>query len=135
MNIGEESVYTFNVTDESDSFNVTVMGAPAGSSAVEEDGGTYTFRLTLMKPDPSFILSFLAVDSEGAIAMLSPTVEICGCQNGGNCILDGTVDSDNATIVLNCNCIPQGKEVESDYWFPLFALEMCSFQPSPLPNL
>ena len=109
VNIGEESIYTFNATDEGDTFIVTVMGGLPEGSALEEDGGIYMFRWTLMDPNIVISLAFLATDSEGASASLNPRVEICNCQNNGNCTVGGVENLDNTTILLNCECL-DGKE-------------------------
>ena len=106
--MGEESVYVFNVTDEGDTFNVTFIGEfPVGSTLDRDSSTLYTFRWTLESPENA-TLEFSAVDSLGAGAMLSPRVEICGCENGGTCTFDGIQNLDSSSIVLNCEC-PQGE--------------------------
>lgn len=109
VNVGEESVYVFNVTDEGDTFNVTFIGEfPVGSTLDRDSSTLYTFRWTLESPENA-TLEFSAVDSLGAGAMLSPRVEICGCENGGTCTFDGIQNLDSSSIVLNCEC-PQAWE-------------------------
>ena len=107
VNVGEESVYAFNVTDEGDTFNVTIVGVPPAGSTLDGDTSTlYTFRWAPTERENATLV-FSAVDSLGAGAMLSPRVEICSCENGGTCTFDGILNLDSSTIVLNCEC-PQG---------------------------
>ena len=47
---------------------------------------------------------FSAIDSLEAAVTFSPRLELCACQNEGNCTLDGVI-SDTVTI-MNCICPP-----------------------------
>ena len=49
-------------------------------------------------------LTFVVTDSEGATTLLTPTVEICGCQNGGNCTTLGQ-DPSISAYVMSCSCL------------------------------
>ena len=51
-------------------------------------------------------LTFVVTDSEGATTLLTPTVEICGCQNEGNCTTLGQ-DPSVSAYVMSCSC-PRG---------------------------
>ena len=105
VNTGEESIYAFNVTD-SDNFTVSVMGETPVNAILETDGTLYTFRWTLASPD-NISVAFSAVDSLQARSVLNPQVEICACEFGGNCTLDGVLDLDADPVVMNCEC-PEG---------------------------
>ena len=107
VTVGQEAVYQFTVNDDAgDNFTVEVVGGLPPSSSLTDDGeGSYTFRWTLQEPTTDE-LSFAAVDSEGAASLLTPTVEVCACKNGGNCTILGQRPS-GSTFTMSCNC-PKG---------------------------
>ena len=107
MDVGEESIYTFNVTDMDDTFNVSVIGGLPDDSELIRDGSIFVFQWRLMEVD-NITVAFSAVDSMMAGSVLRPTVEICACENGGNCTLNGILGIDALNpIIMNCEC-PQG---------------------------
>ena len=108
VTIGQESTYNFKVKDEGDKFTVTVLGELGTSrvSLTNDSNGNYSFKLTLNEPK-SLILSFVAEDSKGAAASLNPIVEVCGCTNGGNCTLQGLLQIELTSVIMNCEC-PEG---------------------------
>ena len=109
VTIGEEGIYIFTVEDEGDNFTVTVAGGlPEGASLENNGAGSYIFRWVPQTAD-NISVTFLAVDTAGAAATLTPQVQVCGCVNGGICSLDGIFDLVTATsVIANCIC-PEGK--------------------------
>ena len=104
VTIGQESVYHFTVTDVGDTFTVELDGILDPNSALNDLGdGTYSFTWTLMEPR-EVSLSFIASDSQGATAVLSPQVQICGCMNNGVCTMTGVANTDGSSILLACEC-------------------------------
>ena len=103
VNIGEESIYSLSVTDpDGDNFTLTIMNDLPNDPKLEQTGEEHLFIWTL--PEITNVtISFVAVDSKGAAALFSPTVELCACVNNGNCTRDGLL-VDSPTIVMNCHC-------------------------------
>ncbi len=96
------------VTDPGDEYTLSVLGGlPDGSMLEEASEGEFVFRWTLQQVmyEP---LVFIANDSRGAASTFIPTVEICACVNGGMCTHAGII-TNNATILLNCQCT-EGKK-------------------------
>ena len=109
VTLGQESIYAFTVVDEGNFTVEVVEGLPQGATLEDNGGGEYTFRWTLTNTSGSFNpLSFQAVDGEGAASLLSPQLEACLCANGGECTLDGVLDTALPVVILNCNC-PEGE--------------------------
>ena len=108
VTIGEMSSYTFTVSDEQDtlSIDVTVLGGlPPGSTLEEVQEGHYVFNWILLNPTNQN-LTFEAIGKEGAVSVLVPRVEICGCMNGGKCKLPNLFLF-SSTIIMDCAC-PEG---------------------------
>lgn len=101
--VGQEAVYNFTVKDDSSNFTVTAMVDAGSVSLTNDSNGNYSLRLTIYEPQ-SFNLSFIAEDSMGAAASLNPIVEVCGCKNGGKCTLQGLLQIEISTIIMNCEC-------------------------------
>ena len=109
VTLGQESVYAFTVVDEGNFTVEVVEGLPQGATLEDNGGGEYTFRWTLTSTSGSINpLSFQAVDGEGAASLLSPQLEACLCANGGECTLDGVLDTALPVVIMNCNC-PEGE--------------------------
>lgn len=105
VNVGFESIYTFTVTDDSDSdITVGIVGDMLDGSVLERSGTTYTFKWTLAAPTNASSLVFYANDSLNAVSVLNPRVEMCACQNNGNCTLDGVEPAVNNIVIMTCNC-------------------------------
>lgn len=102
VNIDEESVYILSVSDPGDNFTLTLMNEPPDKFVLEESGGEYLYKWTLLGIT-NVTLTFIAMDSRGAASTFTPTVELCACVNGGNCTLDGVL-TNNASVVMNCHC-------------------------------
>ena len=75
------------------------------------NGNLYTFSWTVTEVFDHPIM-FVATDSMDVVSTLSPRVEICGCQNNGNCTLDGILGTVGNTVDMLCECTPGNKHVE-----------------------
>ena len=110
VTLGEEAELVFTVIDDNNLFKVFVVGGlPVNSTLTftPHNGFTsFTLRWTIFEiVDVS--LMFEARDERSAVSVLSVQVQICACQNGGECTLNGLLSSSDRTVVLNCNC-PEG---------------------------
>ena len=107
VTLGEEAVLVFNVTDDKNTFNVsTLNGLPVNSTLtpMAMDGFTeFVFRWNIYEV-VNRSLMFEARDELDAVSVLNVQVQICACQNGGNCTLGGLLSTTASTIVLNCEC-------------------------------
>ena len=119
VTVGRPSVYYFTV----DASNVTVGvvgGVPIGATLMGVHG-MYTFTWTLEGP-LNLSLTFSAMDSYNVTSLLSVRVEVCACQNGGNCTLDGLVGvALGQSVVMNCVCSKGG-------WFPFIPYKEVTVQ-------
>ena len=103
VTIGQTSTLTLEVTDSNDNFTLSLLnGLPEDATLEATNENEYVFRWTpeQVTYEP---LTFIANDTRGASTLFTPTVQICGCVNGGTCTLDG-VSTIDATIVLSCVC-------------------------------
>ena len=100
ITIGQPSIYQFVATD-TNNFAITVMG---GIGELTQDGNAYS--LTVHENDTSLntTVSFLARDILNASSLLDPQVLICGCQNGGNCTMEGIIGRDADPLIMDCIC-------------------------------
>ena len=57
-------------------------------------------------------LKFEAKDDFQAVSVHSVQVQLCACENGGNCTTDGLLTITGDTLVLACNC-PEGNSVNN----------------------
>lgn len=102
VNVGEENIYTFTVTD-TDDFNVTVDDQPEDSILFDDGNGTYMFIWTPLTI-PISELTFTAIDEIGGASVHSPLVQVCACFNGGQCTLQGVSTPDRQIQNLTCLC-------------------------------
>ena len=103
VNLGKESVYLINVADPGDNFTLELQGGLPSDSTLEKiSEGEYIFSWNLTETTDR-TLEFVANDTRGAATVFIPRVEVCPCQNGGICTLNG-IDTDDATVVMNCQC-------------------------------
>ena len=107
ITIGEPSTYDLRVEDS----QLSVLGDQPENSALIEDSnmsGLFHFNWTLSDPtaDP---ITFVATDSQGGVAVLSPRLLLCACRNGGTCTETGFLGTQNNVIVLQCDC-PEGNK-------------------------
>ena len=113
--VGEESVYTFTVSSDSQNIIVIILHEgeetlPSGVQLNNPDGDSYT--ITWAPDDNTSVLNLtiVAMDSnnDNISSFFDPVVQLCACKNGGNCTTDGLLANDLSFIVLNCEC-SQGK--------------------------
>lgn len=96
----------FTASDEDiDNVQITVEGPPVDAFSLIPNGNSYTLTITVDEVI-DYSIMIVAVDSMNAVSTLSPRVEVCNCQNGGNCTLDGILDTDDNVIVMLCQCTP-----------------------------
>ena len=123
--------FTISVTDDNDDTSITPMAVspPDSSLSLQQQPGSFTFQwqlpelmeeqevsekprsasLTLLPLPLSLKVSdivIVATDSHGAATVFSPQVEICACQNEGNCTTEGATVSSDLLLILNCICSP-----------------------------
>ena len=106
MTIGEASQYQFNVSDDRDIFNVSVVGGLPANTELTRNENVFTLTWELANSQNSRALSFVAYDDLDARASLDPQIQVCACENGGNCTLNGILNSEVNPIILNCECDP-----------------------------
>lgn len=103
VTVGEDNVYSFEVTD-SDNFTVSIEGGVPQDAIFLDDGeGRYTFTWT-PTGIPTQNLVFLAEDSLGAVSVHSPVIQVCACFNGGECAEQGVPSTDQLVQNLTCIC-------------------------------
>ena len=98
-------MYSFNVTDDSNNFTVSLDGGLPSNSQLQQVDNTsvYVFTWSLSSVG-NYSLVFQALDQLGASSVLSVQVQICACERDGNCTLNGLLDTSGNSIVLNCEC-------------------------------
>ena len=103
-------MYTFTVTSDNDNINVMVLHdgedmLPDGVVVNDLDGDSYSITWTA---DNSTVLNLTIVandpSNENVSSMFIPTVQLCACENGGNCTTNGLLNTDFSFVVLNCVC-------------------------------
>ena len=117
--VGEESVYTFTVSSDSQNINVIILHEgeetlPSGVQLNNPDGDSYTITWTPADNTAALNLTIVAADlnMKNISSIFSPVVQLCACANGGSCTTDGLLTNDFSFIVLNCEC-PEGTYVHS----------------------
>ena len=112
--VGEESVYTFTVSSDSENINVIILHEgeetlPSGVQLNNPDGGNWTITWTPADNTSVLNMTIVAVDLSvnNISSIFNPVVQLCACENGGNCTTDGLLDIDYSFVVLNCKC-PEG---------------------------
>ena len=123
ITVGQPSVYTFTVTDDSDNVvPIIEMGLPPNAELVNV-GNTYNLTWLLMSSDLidfNRTIRITARDSLNASSLLVPQIQICACNSeGGNCTLDGLIDIIANPLILNCEC-SLGKSLEGIHVPPFF---------------
>lgn len=116
ITVDQLSVYEFYVVDsDGDNFSVGIVDDPLmSSSLIKKSDGVFEFQLTLREPT-DLSLTFIATDSFNGSSTLSPRLEVCACANGGECSLEGLLNTDAATQVMNCIC-PPGRPLIKLLW-------------------
>ena len=112
IRLGVEAELTFNVMDDNNNYNVTVLGGLPDNSTLslksnDADGVMeYVFKWQLLEL-VNVSLLFEAKDDFNAASVLNVQLQICACENGGNCTTDGLFSISGSSILLNCQC-PEG---------------------------
>lgn len=113
-------MYVMNITDPGDTINVTVNGnLPAGYTLNSTDS-IYTLTFTITSIMENLMFTVVASDPMGASSAIQPQVilivlqfvivfwilkvRICGCQNGGNCTIEGVVNTSSNPLIFLCDC-------------------------------
>ncbi len=113
VTLGQEAELVFSVTDDNNNLSVSLIGGlPINSTLTVSpmDGfSEVTFRWTITEIVDVSLL-FEARDERNAVSVLNVQVQICACENGGDCTVEGLPSVVGSTLVLNCDC-PQGREV------------------------
>ena len=109
--VGEESVYTFTVNSDSENINVIILHEgeetlPSGVQLNNPDGDSWTITWTPADNTSVLNMTIVAMDLnfENISSIFNPVVQLCACENGGNCSTDILLDIDYSFIVLNCEC-------------------------------
>ncbi len=110
VTLGQEAELVFSVTDDNNNLSVSLIGGlPINSTlSVSPMNGfsEVTFLWTITEIVDVSLL-FEARDERNAVSVLIVQVQICACENGGDCTVDGLRSTVGSTLVLNCDC-PDG---------------------------
>lgn len=111
VTIGEQSYYTFNVTDDHNNFTLMVEGGLPNNASLQMGGSSYMLTWTLSLPlnqISSFnkTIAIVAKDELNATALLNPQLRICACGGGGSCTAEGLLNISTNPLILNCDCSP-----------------------------
>ncbi|XP_064388044.1 uncharacterized protein LOC135336225 isoform X3 [Halichondria panicea] len=108
LDVGVMAILRFNVSDDKNMFNVTVVGGLPENSQLTPtvmDGYTdYEFDWTLSTVESARSIMFEARDELNASAVLNVQVQTCACMNSSDCTIEGIADTTASSIVLNCEC-------------------------------
>jgi len=112
--VGEESVYAFTVSSDSENIVVIILHEgeetlPSGVQLNNSNSDSYTITWTPADNTAVLNLTIVAMDQnfENISSTFNPVVQLCACVNGGNCTTDGLLATDFSFVVLNCEC-PEG---------------------------
>jgi hypothetical protein len=102
ITIGEPSTYDLRV----EGGQLSVLGdQPENSDLIEDSNTSGLFHFTWTLSDPTADpITFIATNSQGSVAVLSPRLLLCACRNGGTCTEAGYLGTQNNVIVLQCDC-------------------------------
>ena len=103
--VGIESIYSFTVTGSND-VTVVINGQESlpSNTAFTGSGNTFTLTWNPVNIMEEFNVMIIAVAERNARAMFVPRIQLCGCENGGNCTTVGVPNLQLPFNVLNCNC-------------------------------
>lgn len=100
--VGHTASYVFNASDNGE-FTVSVSGPAAGEHTLTQEGSIFNFTWSPTS-SASIELVFVAHDLQNSSALLQPRVELCACENGGQCL---PTSNPTTLFELNpCNCTP-----------------------------
>ena len=106
--VGQPSVYTFSITDDSDNVMPVIEGELPANANLTKEGNMYTLTWLLMSSDLvnfNQTIRITARDLLNATSLLVPQLQVCGCSSmGGNCTLDGLIDIIANPLILTCQC-------------------------------
>ena len=112
--IGKESIYSFTVNSDSENISVIILHEgeetlPSGVQLNSPDGGNWTITWTPADNLAALNLTMVAVDlnMNNISSFFNPVVQLCACDNGGNCTTNGLPVNDFSFVILNCEC-PEG---------------------------
>ena len=112
--VGEESVYIFTVSSDSENINVIILHKgeeilPSGIQLNNPVGEHYIVTWTPADNTSVLLLTIVAanLNMNNIISFFNPIVQLCACENGGNCTTDGLPVNDFSFVLLNCEC-PEG---------------------------
>ena len=112
--VGEECVYTFIVSSDSENIDVIILHEgeetlPSGVQLNNPDGDSWTITWTPADNTSVLNMTIVAVDLnfENISTIFNPVVQLCACENEGNCTTDGLLVNDFSFVILNCEC-PEG---------------------------
>lgn len=100
--VGSTSSYIFTAVD-TDDVVVTIEGPPASHYTLIQNGNSYTLNF-LVSSVFTYETMIVAMDTMDVASTLNPRVEICACQNGGNCTLDGIITQTSNVVDMLCMC-------------------------------
>ena len=108
ITVGQPSVYTFTITDDSDNVMPVIEGGLPANANLTNEGSMYTLTWFLMSSDLvnfNQTIRITARDSLNASSLLVPQLRVCACSStGGNCTLDGLIDIIANPLILTCQC-------------------------------
>ncbi|XP_078352119.1 mucin-like protein [Oculina patagonica] len=125
-NLGE-IVFVNVTTTDNNSFTFDVLNKPQGAS-LSPAGNLLNFTWNVTSSD-KVKFTFIATDEFNASVISTPTVKMCSCRNGGQCVapeLGDELNDDSKFIVQGCTCAAgyTGRFCESD-------IDACSFNGNP----
>ena len=130
LTLSEEAELRLNVTDDSNQFNISLIGGLPDNATLSlstEDSTEVVFKW-FSQEIVNISLIFEAEDNFEAVSIHNVQVQVCACENGGNCTTEGLLSVAGSTIVLNCQC-PEGKNFNSQCTIrtcPMFLSQLCT---------
>ena len=110
LTLGEAAELRLNVTDDSNQFNISLIGGLPDNATLSqstEDSTEFVFKW-FPREIINISLIFEAEDNFEAMSIHNVQVQVCACENGGNCTTEGLLSVTGSTLVLNCQC-PEGR--------------------------
>ena len=123
--IGTNSVYSFTITGRVVDVNVIINGqnfvineenavintqnTPSlpPNTNLNRNGEIFAFTWSPVDVNQQINVTIIANGERDTTSMFSPRVQLCGCENGGNCTEVGIADLEASFVLLNCDC-PEG---------------------------
>ena len=104
VDLGVEARLVLNVSDDSNNFTVSILGGLPENSNLERTGPSEYIFTWMLNEIVNNTLEFEARDELNATAVHNVQVQICACENGGNCTINGIIGTAAGNILLNCEC-------------------------------